>query len=155
MKDFDLLSLSYGLDYCFGQEILCDTNENMPILLQEKSMFSLLGQGAAYLGGDGKLLNVGLEEDNWRKPSKNSILSTANRQDVFIENYGGRSCTCHKIDELVEQSCEASAEGSCWINLVYDSGEQYGRDICWLPKLHHIHWNGQVVPQFNVHVCKS
>ncbi|KAG8646471.1 uncharacterized protein LOC110622916 isoform X3 [Manihot esculenta] len=134
------------------KEILCDTNENMPILLQEKSMFSLLGQGAAYLGGDGKLLNVGLEEDNWRKPSKNSILSTANRQDVFIENYGGRSCTCHKIDELVEQSCEASAEGSCWINLVYDSGEQYGRDICWLPKLHHIHWNGQVVPQFNVHV---
>ncbi|KAF2308160.1 hypothetical protein GH714_036019 [Hevea brasiliensis] len=129
-----------------------DTNENMPVFLEEKSMFSVLGRGAAYLSGNGKVLKVGLEEDDWRKPSNNSILSTTNRQDVFIENYGGRSCTCHQLDELVEQSWEASAEGSRWIQLVYDSCDQYGRDIRWLPKLHHIHWNGQIVPQFNVHV---
>ncbi|XP_021637989.2 uncharacterized protein LOC110633619 isoform X2 [Hevea brasiliensis] len=134
------------------KEILRDTNENMPVFLEEKSMFSVLGRGAAYLSGNGKVLKVGLEEDDWRKPSNNSILSTTNRQDVFIENYGGRSCTCHQLDELVEQSWEASAEGSRWIQLVYDSCDQYGRDIRWLPKLHHIHWNGQIVPQFNVHV---
>ncbi len=54
------MSLSYGFDYCFGQEILRDTNENMPVFLEEKSMFSVLGRGAAYLSGNGKVCsNIG------------------------------------------------------------------------------------------------
>lgn len=144
-----------SLSHCqFGlQEILRDTNGNMPVFLQDKSMFSLLGQSAGYHHDNGKISRFGMGEDNWRKSCTNGIFSVTNRQGIFGENVGGRSCGCHQLDGLIEQSWEGSAESNQWIQLVYDSHEQYGRDVYWLPKLHHIHWNGQIASQIDVHVC--
>jgi phosphatidylinositol glycan class Q protein len=38
---------------------------------------------------------------------------------------------------------------------VCDSFEEYGTGIDWVPKLHHLHSNGQIVSHCDVHGCKS
>ncbi|XP_015581438.1 phosphatidylinositol N-acetylglucosaminyltransferase subunit GPI1 isoform X1 [Ricinus communis] len=136
------------------QEVLSDTNSNMPVFLKDKAVFALLGQAAAYATSTGSMLKFGMEEDNLKKSWTNGISSATSRQDMFRENHGRKRCGCHQLNGLAENSWEASGEDTCWIQLVYDSHEQYGRDSCWLPKLHHIHWNGQVLSQLDVHVIE-
>lgn len=137
------------------QEVLHATNGKMPMFLQDKSKFSLLGQCASCLGGNGKMLNVGMEEDNWKKSSAHDIAFGTNTKNICGENYGRSSCGCHMLNGLVEHCRQASVESRQWIQLAYDSCEHYGRDIHWVPKLHHIHWNGHIVSHCDVHVCKS
>ncbi|KAA8528979.1 hypothetical protein F0562_033533 [Nyssa sinensis] len=74
------------------------------------------------------------------------------KQDMFGEKYGRSSCGCHKLDGLLEQSRLASVESNNWIQLVYGSHEYSGRKIKWIPKLHHIHQDRQIVSFFNLHV---
>ncbi|KAL7169143.1 hypothetical protein ACSBR2_034225 [Camellia fascicularis] len=85
----------------------------MPVSLQDKCMFSLLGHCAVDLSCNGQSLTVGVEE--------NSQINSTN-------------------------------EKNNWIQLEYDSHGYIGRKIKWIPKLHHIHWNGQRVSHFDVHV---
>ncbi|XP_065847210.1 uncharacterized protein [Euphorbia lathyris] len=126
------------------QEILRCIDGKMPVCLQDKSMFSILGQG--------KMLNLGMQEGNREKSCTDGISTVGNMQDVFGESYGGKSCECDTLDGLVIPRCDASAKGDYWIQLVYYCHKDYGRDVCWLPKLDHIHWNGVIVTQFDVHV---
>ncbi|XP_012067075.1 uncharacterized protein LOC105630013 isoform X2 [Jatropha curcas] len=134
------------------QEIIHDTNGKMPVFLQDKSLFSLLGQSSGNCIGNRKALKFKMEEDNWRVSCTNGISSATNMQDTFGENFGGRSCGCNHFEGSVEQNWEGLAKGSLWIQLVYDSHEQYAGDVYWLPKLHHLHWNGQIVSLIDVHL---
>ncbi|PON36418.1 hypothetical protein PanWU01x14_328580 [Parasponia andersonii] len=121
------------------QGILHETNEKMPVSLQDKSQFSLLGHCTVDLGNNGKLSRVGVEEDDESNSSRN----------VFGKKFGHRISECHKVDGL-EQDRQISMGNSC-IQLVCYSCEKFGRDVFCIPKLHHIHWNGQIVSQCDVH----
>ncbi|KAM0993481.1 hypothetical protein PS1_009148 [Malus domestica] len=62
------------------------------------------------------------------------------------------SCGCHKLSGSVEQ-CRENFEGNgYWITMMCDPQEQVGKDITWIPKLHHIHWHGQIVSRCDVHL---
>lgn len=113
----------------------------MPVLLQDRSKFSVLGQCEANIRGNGHFPSVGMEENDRRKSSTYGIASAVD---------GQWSCGCHELDGLL-----GSIGSSYWIRLVYDSNEQHGGGVVWIPKLQHIHWNGQIVSQCDVHVCKS
>ncbi|GAV82790.1 Gpi1 domain-containing protein [Cephalotus follicularis] len=134
------------------QEILHDTNGMMPMFLQNKSKFSLLGQCAANIRGTGHLLSNGIEENERRKSSNSVITSASDEQDLSRKNRGQWICGCHELHGLLVKSRQASIGSSHWIHLVYDCHEQFGREVLWIPKLQHIHWNKQIVSQCDVHV---
>lgn len=138
----------------FYQGILRETNANMPKFLQENSTLSILGQHAVDLHSTDLLLSSGTTEDQ-RNSSTCGNACPLNNRGTFRQDYGRWTCGCHKLDGSLEQCTQASV-GSCnWILLAYYSHEQFGEEIYWIPKLHHIHWNGQVVFQSDIHVCKS
>ncbi|XP_060967482.1 N-acetylglucosaminyl-phosphatidylinositol biosynthetic protein gpi1 isoform X2 [Cannabis sativa] len=128
-----------GLESEF-EGILHETNEKMPMSLQDKSELSLLGHFAVGVSNNGELSRVGMGEDDELKsgPGFNG------------NNSGQWSCECHKLDRLVERDRPIS-KGNSWIQVVAYSREKFGRDIFRIPKLHHIHWNGQIVSHCDVH----
>lgn len=127
----------------------------MPVFLQEKSTFSLLGQCAAHLHSNDKLLKVGKEEGCQSKIATCVNTSAQSMKELFRKGCGQGSCGGDKFEELSDQGSVASITSGNWVYLVYDSQEQYSRGTHWIPKFHHVHWSGQIVSQCDVHVCKS
>ncbi|KAJ8767432.1 hypothetical protein K2173_017476 [Erythroxylum novogranatense] len=134
------------------QGILRDTNENMPSFLQEKSLFRLLGDCSSYCGGNDKLSNDGIVKDSWKKPSCHFIASDTNGQGILGETYNMMNCGCQQLNGLVEQFWQDSIESKQWIRMSYDSHAHCGGDFHFIPRLHHIHWNRQIISQCDVHV---
>ncbi|CAN6898465.1 unnamed protein product [Brassica oleracea] len=62
-----------------------------------------------------------------------------NATDEDLCRYSSLSCGCHKVDGLGSVS-------SHWIHMVHDSSSEHGI------RMHHIHWNGDIVFQCDVHV---
>lgn len=137
------------------QGILHCTNENMPVFLQETSAFTTLGHCAADFSCNGQLSSIEMDKDDQRKSNIHGHINLQNYQDGFGENYGRWSCGCQKLGELLEQCRQASIGNSNWMQFIYDSHEYFGSEIHWIPRLHHIHWNGQIVFDCDVHVCSS
>lgn len=137
------------------QDILCETNGRMSVFLQDKSVFSLLGQCAACPSGNGQLLKVKTEDDAQRKFCNHGTACVRNRQGTCRERNEQWSCGCEKLSGSLEKHRQTAGESNHWIQVMCDSREIYGRDIHWIPKLHLIHWNGKIVSQCDAHVCKS
>ncbi|KAK9097858.1 hypothetical protein Syun_024903 [Stephania yunnanensis] len=139
----DVVSLQSEL-----QGIVHSTNANMSLRLQEKSTFSLLGY-------------CSVDYSSHRPPNGSKLLDglarihddiyPQNNQD-FVEEASGWSCGCEKLDRHLEQCRRLSVRDGKWIQLSYNFHRHGGGDIYWIPKLHHIHWNGQVVQKCDVHV---
>lgn len=135
-----LLAYFTVLGTAFYQGIIHETNEKLPASLQEKSTFSLLGY---YSADDGEI--------------ESSTCGNANElcgKDISAKQCGRWTCGCHKLDGLLQQYRQLSIGNSYWIQLVCDSPQQFGVDVLWIPRLHHFHWDGQIVSQCDVHVCK-
>ncbi|KAM3690971.1 hypothetical protein ACB094_09G160500 [Castanea mollissima] len=130
---------------------LHDANGNMPKFLQDKSKLSILGQHDVDLNSNGLLLSSGTNEDQ-RNSSICGNACVQNNRDTFRENHAHWTCGCHKYDGLLGQCTQASIGSSNWILLLNDFPEQCGGEIYRIPKLHHFHWNGQIVFQCDVHV---
>ncbi|KAK9922211.1 hypothetical protein M0R45_030688 [Rubus argutus] len=114
------------------QGILHDTNGKMPVLLQDRSKLCLLGQFASDVGSrNAKLFEVGTEEDDQCQSS---------------------SCGCHKLSGSLEQCRQIFVGNGYWIQMLRDPHQQFGKDITWIPKLNHIHWNGEIVSRCDVHL---
>ncbi|WCJ34846.1 N-acetylglucosaminyl transferase component family protein / Gpi1 family protein [Euphorbia peplus] len=126
------------------QEIIRCVDGKLPVSLQDKSMFSLLGQG--------KMLKLGMQDGTKEKSCTDDNSVVRNMQDVSGESHREKSCECDTFDCFVDRKCDAFAKGDYWIQLVYHCHKEYGRGVRWLPKLDHIHWNGETVSQFDVHV---
>lgn len=67
-----------------------------------------------------------------------------NATDEDMWRYSSLSCGCHKVGGLLEKF-----RSSHWIHMVHDSSIERGI------RMHHIHWNGDIVSQCDVHVCYS
>ncbi|OMO97945.1 N-acetylglucosaminyl transferase component [Corchorus capsularis] len=122
------------------QEILHSINGNMHVSLQDKSKFCLLGQSRGSLS-NGQVFCNGMQEDDLRKSSDG--LTGCCRQ----WSYG-----CLKLDGLLEQCRQMSTGRDYWLELTYDSHDLHAREIRWIPKVHHIHWNSVLVSRCDVHV---
>lgn len=126
----------------------------MPKFLQDKSKLSILGQHGVDLNSNGLFLSSGTKEDQ-RNSSICGNACVQNNRGTFRENHGHWTCGCHKYDGLLGQCTQGSVGSSNWILLLNDFPEQCGGEIYRIPKLHHFHWNGQIVFQCDVHVCKT
>ncbi|XP_075491414.1 uncharacterized protein LOC142529690 isoform X1 [Primulina tabacum] len=132
------------------QEFLRVTNENMPAFLQNKCKFSLLGSYVAEHSVNGQSAVYG----NDKKTCKNSAT---NRQclsrspNACTNNSGSLRCGCHKLDGLFEQVGLAALENT-WIKFVCGLTETVGQRIRAIPKIDHLHWNGEIVFQLDIHV---
>ncbi|RXH92888.1 hypothetical protein DVH24_011912 [Malus domestica] len=60
-------------------------------------------------------------------------------KDLIEEDHShSSSCGCHELSGSVEQ-CRDDFEGKgYWIQMLCDPKEQVGKDIAWIPKLHHL-----------------
>ncbi|KAF9679583.1 hypothetical protein SADUNF_Sadunf06G0029900 [Salix dunnii] len=130
------------------QEILSGVNGKMPMLLQERAAFSLLGQCVLHGRGNGKMSRDVMEGGDWRNSFTDGFDSVMNSRDL---SDGGTSCGCNELDGSHGQCRKELVENGFWIRLVHDSCEGYGKDVHWVPKLHHLHWNGQIVSLCDVH----
>lgn len=126
----------------------------MPVLLQGKSKFSLLGSYAADCNSKGQLLMV-------RGKGKKHINSTGKRTCLCVDElapegkWGRRRCGCHKLDVILEQCRALALEDNIWAQIVCDDSQAVGRKVELIPKVHHIHRKGEAIFQLDVHVCKS
>lgn len=118
-------------------------------------MFSLLGQFATCPSSNGQLFSVGMGDYDQRKFSTEGTGGAMNTKGMLRQKNKLCCCGCHKVDGLLEKHRKAAIGSNCWIQIVCDPREICGRNIRFIPKLHHIHWNGQIVSQCDVHVCKS
>ncbi|KAK3029964.1 hypothetical protein RJ639_038769 [Escallonia herrerae] len=139
------LTLKKSLGYFSNVSgILRETNGKMPVSLQEKSVFCMLGCYAADLGRNGRLVRVGMAEND-HSNSADGNLHLPSGHDVSKEKGRHWSCGCHKIDRSLGQ-CR-----NYWIQLC-GSHKCSGCKLGWIPELHHIHWDGQILSYFDLHV---
>ncbi|CAL1383209.1 unnamed protein product [Linum trigynum] len=133
------------------QGIIDDTNGRMPMSLQEKSRFCLLGHCTTPLNINGEGLKVGSKVDG--EIGSSSDIPVAGKRRLTVSHPAKESvCECNQLDGFIQQHWKNGVEGGHWIHLMHKPHEQFGRDVNWVPQLHHVHWNGQVVVQCDVHV---
>ncbi|XP_042483197.1 N-acetylglucosaminyl-phosphatidylinositol biosynthetic protein gpi1 isoform X2 [Macadamia integrifolia] len=133
------------------QGILQKINTKMPLFLHDKSTFTILGHSAA------SCLNVPLRsvqtdaEEN-TNPTNYRKVDTQVNQDLSGEKLENWHCQCHKLDGFLEKCRQHSVRHGNWIQLSFDSHGLYCKNICWIPKLHHIHWMGEIVSTTDLHI---
>ncbi|KAK4261642.1 hypothetical protein QN277_004607 [Acacia crassicarpa] len=110
------------------EEILHDVHGKMPIILQDKSTFSILGQCVPDQSNSS--LVAGIDDNKWKLSNCGRLM----------------------LDGSSEHNCQASCGKSNWILLTFDSREQNDTGFHRIPKLQHIHWNGLAMLQYDVHV---
>lgn len=116
----------------------------MPSTLQDKTAFTLLGSYNKCLTANGNSSKITTDKD---------VCSKAGAYGSPC-GYSGLSCGCHKVDGLLEDFRKDSVR-DYWIHIMQDSLEHRITEFHSSSRLHHIHWNGEIVSQCNVHVCKS
>ncbi|RWR74452.1 N-acetylglucosaminyl transferase component [Cinnamomum micranthum f. kanehirae] len=154
------------------KEILHNTNGIMVAGLQDHSEFSILGYCAADCCYRSlKMMdnpNNGLVSENFNvrlqsfemepEATSYSISNQQHNQEVvgevaFTEVCGSRwSCGCHKLDKYLESYRQYSIQNGNWVHLSPDFQGFACKEIGWMPKLHHMHWNGKLFSVNDVHV---
>ncbi|TKY62666.1 Phosphatidylinositol N-acetylglucosaminyltransferase subunit Q [Spatholobus suberectus] len=133
---------------CPGIEgIIHDTCGSMPSFLEDKSKFSVLGLCVSDPTTSNSLMN---EAEDGKK--KFSEYGNALEEGSADRKNNCMSCCCFQLDGSLRKSSQYVLGKSNWVLLMFDSPEQNDVGIHGLPKLHHIHWNGITVSQYDVHV---
>lgn len=131
----------------FIKEILQRTDENMATILQDKSKLSLLGYLEAGCSGNSKTGSCGNDRNGDMKRNGNqssrSLLSSQ-------ENW---RCGCI-MDRILGQGRLAGPE-HLYIKLVYVLSERMDGGVFAIPKIDHLHLNGDIESHLDLHVCKS
>ncbi|CAN8267997.1 unnamed protein product [Cochlearia groenlandica] len=109
------------------KNVLNEANENMPSNLRDKATFTLLGCYDIRHNVNGSLSNITIGRDSCSDNGSNGRIC----------RYSSLSCGYRIVDGL---DCVSSH----WIHLVHDSSSEI--------RLNHIHWNGEIVSQCDVHV---
>lgn len=122
----------------------------MPVSLQDKATISVLGHCVVELGS-----NKLLEKDAKIDSPTCGILSSPSSLDESKGSCGPWGCSCYSLDGVLNQCGQDFNLNSFWILLMHEIHEKYDKEICWIPKFHHMHWNGGIISQCDVHVCKS
>ncbi|KAF5753657.1 putative phosphatidylinositol N-acetylglucosaminyltransferase [Helianthus annuus] len=131
--------------------ILYKINKRMPTSLQNRCELSMLGYCSADSSSNGELhthRESAEESSQFSGPLHNS--GPHNEQNTSNDRSGHWVCGCHKVDGFLEQykTCTQSNPG----HLVYGSYIYASRNLGWIPKLHHIHWDMQVAYNLDLHI---
>lgn len=125
----------------------------MPTSLQNRCGLSLLGYCSADSSSNGKLhLHREAAAENGQINHLPDNLGQPTEQNILKDNSGHWICGCSKVDGLL-QEYRICSKGDP-VRLVYGSYIFSSKKMGWIPKLHHIHWDGQTVSHLDLHVCK-
>lgn len=125
----------------------------MPASLQNKCKFSLLGSYVADHSVDGQSAVYENDKKTCRNLATNGQCLSRS-PNACPNNSGSLGCGCHKLDGLSEHF-GLTALGIMWIKLVCVLTETVGQRIRVIPKFDHLHWNGEIAFQLDIHVCHS
>ncbi|CAM8878254.1 unnamed protein product [Rhodiola kirilowii] len=120
----------------------------MPSFVQDETMFCPLGLLSADSNGMVPHPTVPLNNEKATSIYRND--SHQNGEDTFEEDRGWCSCNCDAADEALIRSF--SLEDCNWVKLVYDSQDNCNGGTHFMPKLHHVHWHGEIICNCDVHV---
>lgn len=124
----------------------------MPLSLQDKCTFSLLGYCGGDLGCNG--INAASENEKLLNLTNHQMYVHGTKNSSMWKNVR-HSCGCYEIDGFYKHVKLASEHNDSWIQLVCSSSEITDRKKQLIPELDHMHWNGEIVSQLDLHVCKS
>lgn len=147
LEDSALLSSSVNLE-----EIIHQTNGNMPLSLQDKCTFSVLGYYEADSSGNGQP-EMTLPKTFTQTCSTDVGKTSPGSQGSVVGKNGVHACGCHKVHALVEQLRLAFVQNENWFQLICGFPQTTGRKLQLIPELHHLHWNGETISQLDLHVC--
>ncbi|CAN4106626.1 unnamed protein product [Withania somnifera] len=133
------------------ERVLQGINRKMPVLLQDKTNFSLLGYYAADFSSYGQLLMVSGKGNKYINSSSKKTCLCA-EQHAPERKRGRWKCGCHKLDTVLEQCRAFSLKNNIWAQIVCDSSQAVSRKLELISKVHHIHMQGEAVFQLDVHV---
>ncbi|KAJ1405475.1 N-acetylglucosaminyl transferase component [Sesbania bispinosa] len=128
--------------------IIHETHGSMPAILQDKSMFSVLGLCITDPTSNSLMAKT---EDDKTKFSDCGNAWAEGSTSVNGKN-NCRSCSCLQLDGPLRKNCQPFLGKCNWALLMFDSPEQNVAGIQGIPKLHHIHWNGLTMSEYDVHV---
>lgn len=134
------------------QGILCQTNGMMPISLQDKCTFSLLGYCRADFSSNG--IEAANERDGHTNTTNHHTFFCGTENSCVGKNVG-LDCECCKVDGFLEHFGLASSQSESWVQLACISSTSTDRKLQMIPQFNHIHWNGEIVSKLDLHVCKS
>lgn len=136
------------------QGMLHKINKRMPTSLQNRCVLSILGYCSADSSSNGELHLHRESADEYREISSNPGNSGQHAEENMSNNRSGHwICGCHKVDGFLEQYKTCTHNNPC--QLLCGSYMYINRNLGWIPKLHHIHWDMQVASDLDLHVCKS
>ncbi|XP_008449218.2 uncharacterized protein LOC103491163 isoform X3 [Cucumis melo] len=125
----------------------------MPAILQDKSVFSLLGQCVPKLCSDGVLSSGRINVLNGEKNSCYHYEHGKNSEVNTTDSCGRLTPQFHHLGGVSEQCRQVYSRNSNWLFLEYDSDKKYeNSEVFWIPKLDYLCWNGQKVSNCDVHV---
>ncbi|KAI7747179.1 hypothetical protein M8C21_010663 [Ambrosia artemisiifolia] len=145
--DEDVFS-SIGSDL---EGILRKTHKRMPTSLQNRSELSLLGYCSVDSSSNGELHSHRESAEESSHVNGTPCNSAPHTEQNMIKDRSGHwICGCHKVDGFLEQykTCTQSNSGQ----LVYGSYVYVSRNLGWIPKLHHMHWDMQVSYNLDLHI---
>ncbi|KAL4021688.1 hypothetical protein IC575_020494 [Cucumis melo] len=150
---FTCTDVSLSRLQCDIKEIINDTDSNMPAILQDKSVFSLLGQCVPKLCSDGVLSSGRINVLNGEKNSCYHYEHGRNSEVNTTDSCGRLTPQFHHLGGVSEQCRQVYSRNSNWLFLEYDSDKKYeNSEVFWIPKLDYLCWNGQKVSNCDVHV---
>lgn len=143
LKDSELASLNL-------QGILRQTNGMMPLSLQDKCTFSLLGYCITDFSSNG--IEAASEIDGHTN-SINHHMHFHGTENSCVGKNVELDCGCYKVDGFLEHFGLASLQSDSWVQLACISSTSTDCKLQLIPELHHIHWNGEIVSKLDLHVC--
>ncbi|WVZ07350.1 hypothetical protein V8G54_020696 [Vigna mungo] len=127
--------------------IIHDACGRMPSSLEDKSKFSVLGLSVTDPTASNSLMN----ETEYDKRKLSEYGNALEEGSTDTKN-NCRSCRCFQLDCSLRKSRQYVLGKSNWVLLTFDSPGHDDLGLQRLPNLHHIHWNGQILSQYDVHV---
>ncbi|XP_074320516.1 uncharacterized protein LOC141657253 isoform X2 [Silene latifolia] len=122
----------------------------MPVRLQDKSKLTLLGLYGAPSKNVCVMCKLNIVDGNHKMPFDSHEASQY--ESNSSANSINSSCGFLEDDELSKQYKHAYSLSSSWIQLI-EGGQSYSsKEVCTVPTLHHLHWNGTVLSSVELHV---
>lgn len=119
------------------EEAICQVNGEMPITLQDKSRLTILGCCALSLENTDRMCKYNMVDGDQTQPFGCADSFSGSNQNSSLGNCG---------------KWRNSLRGSTWIQLKCDAHSHATNEICWVPTLHHLHWNGKMFSEAELHV---
>ncbi|XP_068663594.1 uncharacterized protein [Aristolochia californica] len=141
------------------QRSLHSVNGEISMLLQDHAIYTTLGYcrpGSDYEMLNGRLTSVLMEEVATTKATDCSFASPPNSQKIHedancIKSHETWWCGCQKLDGFLKSYKESSITSGNWIQFT-SSPINISKEVSWIPKLHHIHFEGQLLSCCDAHV---